>query len=148
MVAGGEEVSEVDNNSDASALAIPAAGVGADRDSDEDTGTTTYGSSEDLLSGTTALLQTDLKRWGQPKKQSVTSALSPVLSCVLANCSVPYLQCLSSMACSQVFDCLQSSGAPVASCAQFHGRMGPRDKRVFDELAECEAREHCFGPDN
>ncbi len=137
------------DNNDPSALAA----VASHGDSDaEDTGTTTYGSSDDLLAGSgVALIQTGQTRWGQAKKDgaaagAASSAMSPVLSCVLANCSVPYLKCLSSMPCSQVFDCLQSSGAPVASCAKFHERMGARDKRAFEELAECEAREHCLGP--
>jgi len=119
----------------------------------EDTGTTSYGSADELTMGSGALLQTASAagKWKAANKgkggaaASGDAAMSPILSCILANCSVPYLTCLSSMECSAVFDCLQTTGAPIASCAKYHARMGERDKRMFGELSDCEQQHQCFG---
>lgn len=163
---GGADAESDESNRDASALAIAADDVHSGSNAAaEDTGTTTYGSADDLLQGNEALLQTastakaagSASKWphaskGAPGDDKTSGAggagpkLNPVLSCILANCSVPYLSCLSSMSCSAVFDCLQSTNAPIVHCARFHARMGEKDKRLFAELSDCEQREQCFGP--
>jgi len=145
---------DTNNNNDPSALAIPAASPLPTASSHE-SGTVTYGSADDLLDPNTlssTLLQTASNKWkgarggaGSSGKGAADSPMSPILGCILANCSVPYLTCLSSLECSAVFDCLQTTGAPIASCAKYHARMSERDKRLFGDLSDCEQRNLCFG---
>jgi len=80
-----------------------------------------------------------------PLQNMHVPGLNPILGCIFANCSVPYLTCLSSLSCSAIFDCLQTTSAPVHHCARYLTTMTPRDKKMFEDLAECEQREQCFG---
>lgn len=91
-------------------------------------------------------LKTDDEKKQKQQKQAEADSLkiqvSPVLQCIVSQCTTLYLQCQSTLGCGQVFACLQSN-KPLSDCSKLYTSLSPLDQTIYKELAQCEQEKQC-----